>query len=197
MDTTNPIVPTTQALLRTGIGGWEATRKLSRARWVDQVRGRAPWTDATLTALKEDIGRRAPREHAARREAFFRDFEKRASLQQRYFVYFTLGERLVTRTILRKKRHGRHETEPERATITQFTFSKKGDQLVGHKRETRDRRPDLWKARLFSDLNTFLRPVYGPAKTYEQIGLLLNLIFDEPVISEESVRREIWRYKRS
>lgn len=61
--------------------------------------------------------------------------------------------------------------------------------------QERDRDPDLWQGRLFSDLYAFLRPVYGAEKTYERVAALFYAVFGSAV-EANSVKREILRNKR-
>ena len=173
----------------------EARWALSRERRVQQVlrfaeRGYTPFSDESLKWLKNEVERMAPGVHAEARATLFSNLEKRASATDRYFVYQTLRERL-----LHKKGPRRRSGRPRRGTeaaVSAEIHEIRGGKLI--RQRNRDSSP--LRGRLLSDLHAFLSPVYGSEKSYGQIALLLRAVFDEPVIADTSVKREILRNRR-
>jgi hypothetical protein len=176
---------------------------LSRERRVRQVRtfiehGYRPFSNESLEYLKNKIERLAPEQHGGDRAALFRSFEKRASAEQRYFVYQTLLERLLHKDGPRR-RPGRPDIQRRRrALLTESAATAEIHEIRAGRlirRRIRDSSP--LRGRLLSDLHAFLSPVYGSEKSYGQIVRLLRAVFDEPVIADASVKREILRNRRS
>jgi hypothetical protein len=173
----------------------EARWALSRERRVRQIRrfvehGYTPFSDESLKDLKNQIELLAPIQHAEARATLFRNLEKRASsAKDWYFVYQTLLERLRHKKGPRRRR-GRPRRGTEVAARTEIHEIRAGKLI---RQRNRDIRP--LRGRLLSDLHAFLSPVYGSEKAYGQIARLLRAVFDEPVIANSSVKREILRYR--
>jgi len=153
--------------------------------------GYAPFSEESLKYLKSRIEKLAPKQHAADRSALFQHFEKRASAQDRYFVYLTLFNRLRHRKGPPGRRRGRPRRGTERAPSSEVHEVRQG-RLV----RLRARGRDLGQARLFSDLHAFLRPVYKAKKSYERLAKLFHAVFGR-VIDPASVEREIFRNRQS